>query len=70
MRIETIERKEQKGDSQFRLKLNKRIFVQNAFTVNLQILTILKLTKTKRTQLKAKTHASHDVPRRPSVGAQ
>ena len=68
MTIETNERREQKGDSQFRLKLNKRIFAQNAFTVNLQILTNLKLTKTKCTQLKIKSHASHDVPRRCSAG--
>ena len=63
----TNERREERRDSQFRLKLNKRVFVQNVLTVNLQILTILLLTKTKRTQLKIKTHTSHDVLRDPSL---
>lgn len=37
----TNERREERRDPQFRLKLNKRVFVENALTMNLQILAIL-----------------------------
>ena len=65
--VTTDEKREGRWCPQFCLKLNKRVFVQNAFTVNLQIISILELTKTIRTQLKAKTHAPHDVPARSLV---
>ena len=65
--VTTDEIREGRWCPQFRLKLNKRAFVQNAFTVNSQIISILQLTKTIRTQLKAKTLVSHDVPERSLV---
>ena len=65
--VTTDEKREERWCPQFRLKLNKRAFVQNELIMNLQMLIKRTRLKTKRTQLKAKTHASHDVPRRPSV---
>ena len=64
----TMNKKKKKAEKRnplFRLKLNKRVFVQNTLTVNLHKLNARDLKLNARIP-----RCPCDIPRRPSVGAQ